>query len=234
MEREFFRILLKHNPDKKEKLFLVGRMRSFGYCPEKICRLIQKYNRWDGYNNLITKEYIFGLFSVLATGTKISMNTNPVARLTSNQVISNFLAGKPWVVYPPNKNKLAALYYHSVGGHVIPMRRKEKLPAVKWKEYQTIQPTLSQITKWDFSHGIILLGTEKHCFLDIDIKSDKHPDGIENFNESLLDGWYFERTKNGGYHVFGLGNMKSIRAPGVEIKGKGGYIVTYPTEGYKI
>lgn len=63
-----------------------------------------------------------------------------------------------------------------------------------------------------------------------------HDKGLEKFDESRLKGWYYERTQNGGYHIFGSGffpkGMKGLVNNAVQIKHLGGYIVTYPTSGY--
>jgi hypothetical protein len=42
----------------------------------------------------------------------------------------------------------AALYYLSQGLSVIPLREREKIPAVAWDEYQTKRPTEEEVRKW--------------------------------------------------------------------------------------
>lgn len=143
---------------------------------------------------------------------------------------------KPINLNPPKDINKAVIYYHNKGFHIIPKIRDDKRPAVKWKIYQENKPPSYIVKRWDFSNGIILLGTKMHSFLDIDIKSDSHDNGLEYFDESLLKGWYYERTQNGGYHIFGSGffpkGMKGLVNDAVQIKHLGGYIVAYPTSGY--
>lgn len=143
---------------------------------------------------------------------------------------------KPIRLNPPRNINDAIVYYHNMGFHMIPKVKDEKRPAVKWKIYQENQPPLYIVKYWDFRNGIILLGTKKHSFLDIDIKSKEHDKGLENFDESRLKGWYYERTQNGGYHIFGSGffpkGMPGLVNDAVQIKHLGGYIVAYPTVGY--
>ena len=110
---------------------------------------------------------------------------------------------KPIRLNPPRNISDAIIYYHNMGFHMIPKVKDDKRPAVKWKVYQDNQPPLYIVKRWNFTNGIILLGTRKHSFLDIDIKSNEHNEGLENFDESRLKGWYYERTQNGGYHIFG-------------------------------
>ncbi len=157
--------------------------------------------------------------------------------IKSDEIIDLFFDKcKPINLDPPRNINDAVIYYHNMGFHVIPKVKDEKRPVVKWKIYQERQPPLYIVERWDFSNGIILLGTKTHSFLDIDIVSNMHNKGLEKFDESRLKGWYYERTQNGGYHIFGSGffpkGMPGLVNDAVQIKHLGGYIVAYPTYGY--
>jgi len=163
--------------------------------------------------------------------------SNESTEVKSDDIIDLFFnTCKPIRLNPPRNINDAIVYYHNMGFHMIPKVKDEKRPAVKWKIYQENQPPLYIVKHWDFRNGIILLGTKKHSFLDIDIKSKEHDKGLENFDESRLKGWYYERTQNGGYHIFGSGffpkGMPGLVNDAVQIKHLGGYIVAYPTSGY--
>jgi len=156
---------------------------------------------------------------------------------TSDQLIDMFLVkARPFFPNPLKDIKEMAMWYHSRGFHVVPSSKRVKVVqrGISWSLYQDVQPSFSMIQKWDWSNGIILLGTNHHCFLDIDMKSEKHPDGLENFDENRLKGFCWEHTQSGGYHVFGLGRFGVMKAEPVSIRGRGAYIVTSPTPGYRV
>lgn len=139
-----------------------------------------------------------------------------------------------------------AIAYFEHGFHVVPVGT-EKKPLIKWRkpiDYATWQLNPSHLDKGYWDNGIAILGTDKHVFLDIDKKSNKHPDGIEQSEieriRTLFKGWHMETSINGGLHIWAYGNLSKIDSrayinateEGLTIKGKGSYIVAAPSPGY--
>ena len=54
----------------------------------------------------------------------------------------------PAVAPADNKFLRAALDYHKMGYHVIPVEPNGKRPLVQWKDFMTVKPTLGQIKTW--------------------------------------------------------------------------------------
>ena len=253
-------ITLNDDSTKNSRLWLVGFLNYVGYPEPEILNMIKIHNKWKDYKEEETKRQVHWLtnrksktiidteqsklqncsvFTQVAEGTECGdvCNFSESEDVKSNDIIDLFFnTCKPINLNPPHDINNAVVYYHNMGFHMIPKIRDEKRPSVKWKIYQENQPPLYIVKRWDFSHGIILLGTRMHSFLDIDIRSDSHDKGLENFDESRLKGWYYERTKNGGYHIFGSGffpkGMRGLVNEAIQIKHLGGYIVAYPTSGY--
>ncbi len=253
-------VAINDNIIKNGRLWLVGFLNHVGYSELSIQNLIKNYNRWEDYKEeetnrqihwLMSRKHIsqvqseqinkcnVAVFTLAANGNEQcdNLNINECNNVKSDDIIDLFFKRcKPIRINPPRNINDAIIYYHNMGFHMIPKVRDEKRPAVKWKIYQENQPPLYIVKHWNFNNGIILLGTKRHSFLDIDIRSVEHDKGLENFDESRLKGWYYERTQNGGYHIFGSGffpkGMKGLVNDAVQIKHLGGYIVAYPTSGY--
>lgn len=245
---------------KNGRLWMVGFMNYVGYSEDTILNIIKNYNKWEDYKEEETKRQIHWLLNRIhrvacnldqsnkrnnTVFTKIKENKEECEicdvaeskNVKSDDIINLFFnTCKPIKLNPPYDINKAVVYYHNLGFHMIPKIRDEKRPSIKWKIYQDNQPPFYIVKRWNFSNGIILLGTKKHSFLDIDIISNMHDKGLQNFDESCLKGWYYERTQNGGYHIFGSGffpkGMKGLVNDAVQIKHLGGYIVAYPTLGY--
>ncbi len=250
-------VALNDNIIKNGRLWMVGFLNYIGYSETSIQNIIKTYNKWEDYKEEETNRQVHWLIARKhspltkseqldqqnsAVFTQANENNEESNIAESNDVKSDdiidlfFNTCKPISINPPRDINKAVVYYHNMGFHMIPKIKDEKRPAIRWKVYQENQPPLYIVKRWNFSNGIILLGTKTHSFLDIDIKSVKHNKGLENFDESRLKGWYYERTQNGGYHIFGSGffpkGMKGLVNDAVQIKHLGGYIVAYPTSGY--
>lgn len=250
-------VSLNDDSIKNGRLWMVGFLNYVGYSEETILSIIKNYNKWEDYKEEETNRQIHWLINrkhvsiskekqyekrkcavfTQELGNSEDCNVEQSNNVKSDDIINLFFnTCKPINLNPPLDINKAVIYYHNMGFHMIPKIRDEKRPAVRWKIYQENQPSLYIVKRWNFNNGIILLGTRIHSFLDIDIRSDKHDKGLENFDESRLKGWYYERTQNGGYHIFGSGffpkGMKGLVNDAVQIKHLGGYIVAYPTFGY--
>ncbi len=149
-------------------------------------------------------------------------------------------------------NPREAAFYHISRGR-IPLPRfkdtkqvylKHRSPGAdrfKWKrggcDYSKLIMTKNDIyDSWDYSNGICLIvptDWRDDVYLDIDMRSDKHPLGLEKLDESILQGYHWERTQNGGYHLFGKGRPQKPPIPS-EIQIVSTLIVTFPTNGYSL
>lgn len=148
------------------------------------------------------------------------------------------------------------------GLSVVPCLLPSKAPAVGWLTYQSELPDSLTVSKWYTAHqdwgvgyicGNISGGVE---VIDFD-----HRGWVESFealiksnNPSLLERLVIEDTLSGGRHYAYRcnepdGNTKIAMTrdilpghkpgsdgltTGIETRGEGGYIVTYPTPGYKL
>jgi hypothetical protein len=253
-------VAINDNSIKNGRMWLVGFLNHVGYSEVDIQNIIKTYNKWEDYKEEETNRQVRWLINRKHTSVSKTEQLDQCTSVVFTQAIEtseNIIDGnieesnnvksddiidlffdtcKPISLNPPRNINDAIIYYHNRGFHMIPKIRDEKRPAVKWKIYQENQPPLYIVKRWNFNHGIILLGTKMHSFLDVDMKSAKHDKGLEDFDESRLKGWYYERTQNGGYHIFGSGffpkGMTGLVNDAVQIKHLGGYIVAYPTSGY--
>lgn len=90
---------------------------------------------------------------------------DPIAHLWSGEALSE--GAEPTNILD------FAIRLVNIGWSVVPMRSGEKMPCVKWKEYQTRRPTESELRKW-YSQwpdaGIaVILGPLSNLFvIDVD------------------------------------------------------------------
>jgi len=141
----------------------------------------------------------------------------------------------------------AAKEYASWGWRVFPLARNSKMPAIPKAEggngFKDATDDVKRIQKWWDHHRDHNIGLATgHLFdvIDIDTK-DSHgnpsQEGIRSFLK-LLDGGDLPEchgiavTSSGGLHLYviatGKGNFAGIR-PGIDYRGKGGYVVAPPS-----
>lgn len=129
----------------------------------------------------------------------------------------------------------AALYYASLGWSVIPLRPKDKKPALKsWEPYQKERASEEQIRawwkKWTRANIGIVTGTISGIIvLDVD-----GPEGQESIADKELPPTICAITGSGGYHYIFKhpgGEVRNFarRLPGLDLRGDGGYIVAPPS-----
>jgi len=128
----------------------------------------------------------------------------------------------------------AALYYASLGWSVIPIRPKDKKPALKWEQYQTGRASEEQIRDWwkkwpRANVGVITGGISGIIVLDVD-----GPEGRESIADKDLPPTTCAITGSGGYHYIFKhpgGEVRNFarRLPGLDLRGDGGYIVAPPS-----
>jgi hypothetical protein len=126
-----------------------------------------------------------------------------------------------------------------------------KRPAVKWQPLQDRVPTDAEIDQWFTSaHGIALVCGTVQC-LDLDIPadgSDEHLEAFENFAYAtgmgdILAELPIQTSPSGGRHYFfrtsnPVGNTilarNSLGEVLIETRGKGGYVLIAPSDGYEL
>lgn len=126
----------------------------------------------------------------------------------------------------------------SKGLCVIPVSKESKIPAVKWKEFQTRMPKLEEIEEW-FKDGVYDVGIvtgkiSKVLLLDVDLhKVDPE------FKWWPIPATWQEKTKHGFHYYFKWTeelndlqtNTTGELGKGIDTKGEGGYSRITPTEG---
>jgi hypothetical protein len=131
----------------------------------------------------------------------------------------------------------AALRYHLLGLHPIPIHPETKTPLIEWKGYQTARPTREDLYAWwskDRSArvGLITGAAPGLVVVDIDAQHGGTEQGLD-----LPPGAYRVATPSGGVHLYyrhpggTVANRAGVR-PGVDIRGDGGYVVAPPSKGY--
>ena len=133
----------------------------------------------------------------------------------------------------------AALAAHALGLHPIPVTPGAKHPPlIKWTSYQTRQPTVQEITQWwntwPRANVAILTGTSGGIdVIDFDVDKDGNLPtwpGTEHF----LSTECVVQTPRGGRHYYfrhtpGIKNSTGKLAPGVDVRGEGGYVLIPPS-----
>lgn len=129
-----------------------------------------------------------------------------------------------------------ALKYLKLGWSPIPIKPGgDKIPLVKWKDYQTKLPTVKIVTrwweKWPKANIGIITGKLSNIF-SIDFDRPEAKAEFEARFEELPESLSFE-TGRGSQHVFryvsyGGGNKANIIEK-VDIRGEGGLIVVPPS-----
>jgi hypothetical protein len=137
---------------------------------------------------------------------------------------------------PPDL-KAAALEYVSYGWPVFPLRPGTKEPATK-NGLNDATTKVKWVEKWwdrnpQFNIGLVT----GHAFDALDVDPDAG--GVTSFSELLEQPWFQKRmahavvvTASGGLHLYfeatGKGNRAGF-APGLDYRGKGGYVVAPPS-----
>ena len=123
------------------------------------------------------------------------------------------------------------------GYSVIPVKKSDKRPHIKWVEYQKRLPTHEEIKDWyrqwpNANIALITGALSGIMIVDVDTEA-----GQENLNEFLPDSLIIPttRTPGGGWHYFfkykpGLSNKARV-IEGVDVRTDGGYAVIPPSLG---
>lgn len=140
----------------------------------------------------------------------------------------------------------AALRLAAEGLSVFPCG-SNKQAIVKWKEAATTDA--DRIRVMFGASSAVMIGVPTGyanggiVAVDIDKDADPTKDGVAWFDANLaaLGDTRMHSTKSGGYHLIyrmpdgvEIRNSASKLAPGVDIRGEGGYVVWPPSEGYSL
>src|ERR1700690_1230160 len=124
---------------------------------------------------------------------------------------------------------LNALRYLSLGLSVIPLKPNSKDPAILWKEFQKRRATESEVREWfrkwpNANVGIVTGSISSIVVIDLD-----GPEGIESAKKLGLSSSCISLTGDGKHLWYkhpGVNVENAVRvAPGMDIRGDGGYIV---------
>jgi len=128
----------------------------------------------------------------------------------------------------------AALDYSALDLSVIPcMGEDGKHPLVKWRQWQTKSPPKALIEKWMEQHpaaniGIITGEASGITVLDCDDTSVGLHELFSQYGETPL----VVQTPSGGYHLYYRHQQEHCGqhiAPGIDIRGTGGFVVAPPS-----
>lgn len=127
----------------------------------------------------------------------------------------------------------AARTYLKLGWSVIPIREKEKRPLIEWAEFQNRLPSQREADAWwtrwpNANVGIVTGGTSGLVVLDVDGEA-----GMASLVGRHLPPTVVARTGRGFHYLFNhprraVKNAVGL-APGLDIRGDGGYIVAPPS-----
>jgi hypothetical protein len=134
----------------------------------------------------------------------------------------------------------AALEYLELGWSVIPIRHRDKRPAIRWQEFQQRRASQSEVRAWfrerpDNNVGIVTGAISGLVVLDIDPGHGGEDSLARLLREhGPLPQTVEARTGGGGRHVYfahpgGVVRNKVGLAPGIDVRGDGGCVVAPPS-----
>lgn len=122
-------------------------------------------------------------------------------------------------------------YYLSLGWSIIPVTNDKK-PLIRWKEFQTKQPTSEQVGEWASNskiagYALVTGSISGVVVLDLDEGSE--------FDASTLPATPFSQTGSGGRHYFFKSPEKPIKnaagfVKNTDFRGEGGYAILPPSK----
>lgn len=136
--------------------------------------------------------------------------------------------------------KESALDYLERGWSVIPLRPRQKRPAIRWTEYQHRRASADEVKKWfherpNANVGIVTGSISNLVVVDVDplhggdasiATMEKEHGALSRTIEAITGG--------GGRHIYfehpgGVVHNRVGFLPGVDIRGDGGYVVAPPS-----
>ena len=134
----------------------------------------------------------------------------------------------------------AALDYLHRGWSVIPMRKRDKRPAIPWQKFQTERATEQELHDWfdrrqGYNVGIVTGSVSGLVVLDVDPRHGGK-DSLRNLEQEHgpLPRTLESITGGGGRHIYFAHPGGTVRnrvgiAPGIDLRGDGGCIVAPPS-----
>lgn len=142
----------------------------------------------------------------------------------------------PQIPKPKNRSTLSwARYYLSKGFSVIPIKPKDKTPAIYWKEFQKRKPTNEELKKWfqNTSYNIGIVTGKVFGIAVVDLDSEEALKFAEDngFPETPIV------VTGEGYHLYyQYPADREVRnfqerddLPRIDVRGDGGYVVAPPS-----
>lgn len=134
----------------------------------------------------------------------------------------------------------AALRYLARGWSVLPLRKREKRPLIRWEMFQAELPSVSDVTGWfrrwpDANLGVVTGTISNLIVIDID-PNHGGADALEDLERRFgaMPATVESRTGGGGRHLyfahpgFPVRNRVGI-GRGIDLRGDGGYVVAPPS-----
>jgi len=133
----------------------------------------------------------------------------------------------------------ALKYVETLGLSIIPIRRSDKKPYIKWEQYQEKAAPPSQIEEWwsrwpDANIGLVTGKASGVVVIDIDVLAEAEP-ALRKIIPGFDDIVPMSETPRGGKHLFFLhpgqeisNNSKTV-VPGSDFRGDGGYSILPPS-----
>lgn len=257
LDKEARTLLTLLNPDASDhdRYGCAQTLKGYGCSLERTVEIIKSLNKWKNFNESMTvthlrKVYGYKERSNITAPKQDHSNFGAIGAPCSYsfQLCEDFMKAKKtepiFFMSDGNNNfpvyseqdfvmKAAADRYLEMGFHPVPKSDKGKYPSIKWREYSDRKPTFIEMSQWDFSNGVCLVASRETCFLDIDKRGMDNLDIKKRIIE-LCKTCHYETTPSGGIHIYGKGDLKSVKkfAGEIEIIGYGGLIVAAPTKGY--
>lgn len=127
-----------------------------------------------------------------------------------------------------------ALKYLAAGFNVLPIKPREKIPAIEWERFHTQRQTVEEVTRWwtqwpDYNIGIITGEISGLTVVDVDINKG----GDKVLADLHLPPTKMVKTGSGGWHYYyrfcpSIGNKVGIYT-GIDIRNSGGQVVAPPS-----
>ena len=134
----------------------------------------------------------------------------------------------------------AALDYLHRGWSVIPLHKRDKRPAIRWQDFQTVRASEQEVHDWfsrwpDNNVGIVTGAISGLVVLDVDPRHGGEGSlKYLNREHGPLLRTLEAMTGGGGYHIYFAHPGGTVRnrvgiAPGIDLRGDGGCIVAPPS-----
>jgi len=123
--------------------------------------------------------------------------------------------------------------YLSLGWSVIPVEPKGKRPLIDWKEFQSRQASKDEVTNWLNKWPLMNLGIVTGSISNLAVVDLDGMMGLRFQRESKLGSSVSQFTGNGKQVFYkwqpGIKNSVKQIAPGVDVRGEGGFVVVPPS-----